>query len=654
MGRAINAILNLKDKFSSALQRTTGNTKKFERQVKKTQNRINKIAKSTVSAFGNIVKASATMAATAGVALTGIGINYASDLDEVQNVVDTTFGKMSKKVDEWSKGALEKFGLNELSAKRYSSTLGALMKSSGVSADKLVEMSTNLTGLAGDMASFYNLEPDVAFDKLRAAISGETEPMKALGVNMSVTNMEAFALTKGIKKQWKAMSQGEQTTLRYQYLMEKTADAQGDFNKTSDSFANQTKLMKENILQLAGSLSKGLLPFLAKMAKKLNDFIKGINVDTVVKNIQSGFEKAKNFISGFIQVLKKLLPIILGVIGGLAAFVIINTVVSMVLALKKAFNAASTATGLLAKANALLNVTFLTNPIFWIALAIGALIAIVIIAYQKCEWFRNIVTGLWEKFKEFASGLLANMIPVLQNLYSWFNEKIIPVIQKMGEILNWLWLNVLAPLGFFIGQVFQMAFVTAFTFIGTTIQNIAVTIGTVIDGLMSIFNGILEFIIGVFTGNWEQAWNGVKEIFFGIWTALGGIVTGILNGMIDGINAVIRGINSMLSFKVPDWIPVIGGKGVNVNIPTIPRFANGTSYFSGGLAQINERGGEIVDLPNGSRVIPADKSKKMLENSNGAIKVDVNIQGNVIGNKEFMEQTGAYVAEKIKIALLNS
>ena len=171
---------------------------------------------------------------------------------------------------------------------------------------------------------------------------------------------------------------------------------------------------------------------------------------------------------------------------------------------------------------------------------------------------------------------------------------------------------------------------------------------------MSIFNGILEFIIGVFTGNWEQAWNGVKEIFFGIWTALGGIVTGILNGMIDGINAVIRGINSMLSFKVPDWIPVIGGKGVNVNIPTIPRFANGTSYFSGGLAQINERGGEIVDLPNGSRVIPADKSKKMLENSNGAIKVDVYIQGNVIGNKEFMEQTGAYVAEKIKIALLNS
>ena len=136
---------------------------------------------------------------------------------------------MSKKINDFAKTTSSKFGISELQAKKYSGTLGAIMKSSGLAGGKLTEMSTGLTGLAGDMASFYNLEPDEAFEKLKSAISGETEPMKALGVNMSVANMEAFALSKGVNKAWKEMSQAEQTTLRYQYLMENTADSQGDW-----------------------------------------------------------------------------------------------------------------------------------------------------------------------------------------------------------------------------------------------------------------------------------------------------------------------------------------------------------------------------------------------------------------------------------------
>ena len=138
-------------------------------------------------------------------------INYASDLQEVQNVVDTVFGKNSV-VDDWSKNTLEAFGLNELSAKRFSGTMGAMLKSSGVSGQAVTDMSMKITELAGDMASFYNLEGEEAFNKLRSGISGETEPLKQLGINMSVANLEAFALSQGIQTAFSEMSQAEQVT----------------------------------------------------------------------------------------------------------------------------------------------------------------------------------------------------------------------------------------------------------------------------------------------------------------------------------------------------------------------------------------------------------------------------------------------------------
>lgn len=186
-------------------------------------------------------------------------VNLASDLEEVQNVVDVTFGSGASAIEDWAKSAGTQFGLTELQAKKFTSTLGAMMKSAGLAGPEIVSMSTDLAGLAADMASFYNLDFDTAFQKIRAGISGETEPLKQLGVNMSVANLEAFALTQGITKSIEAMSQSEQVMLRYQYLMQATADAQGDFARTSDSLANTTRQLETNwtqIKQAVGSILK--------------------------------------------------------------------------------------------------------------------------------------------------------------------------------------------------------------------------------------------------------------------------------------------------------------------------------------------------------------------------------------------------------------
>lgn len=188
------------------------------------------------------------------------GIELASDLTEVQNVVDVTFGDSSGTINNWAKQAATSFGMSELAAKQYTGTLGAMLKSQGITSDSVVQLSTDLVGLAGDMASFYNIDIETAFEKIRSGMSGETEPLKQLGINMSVANMEAYALAEGIEKPWKKMSQQEKTMLRYNYLLEQTADAQGDFARTSDSYANQQRIMELTLQNLSAELGEKLLP----------------------------------------------------------------------------------------------------------------------------------------------------------------------------------------------------------------------------------------------------------------------------------------------------------------------------------------------------------------------------------------------------------
>ena len=230
-----------------------------------------------IKSAGNIAMETitATVTAAAG-AVSGLAvksIDLANDLTEVQNVVDSTFGKNADKINTWAQNASKAYGLSELSAKQYNGTLGAMLKSMGITGESMVKMSTDLTGLAGDMASFYNLDSEVAFEKIRSGISGETEPLKQLGINMSVANLEAFALSKGIDKAYDSMTQAEQATLRYQYIMNATKDAQGDFAKTfGDSLANQLRVAKLNLTDLSGTIGKDLLPMAQKYVSMLSGY----------------------------------------------------------------------------------------------------------------------------------------------------------------------------------------------------------------------------------------------------------------------------------------------------------------------------------------------------------------------------------------------
>lgn len=222
----------------------------------------------------------------------------ASDLQEVQNVVDVTFGEAADKINDFAKDGAKAFGLTELQTKKYTGTLGALFKSMGMGQDEVTDMSVAMAGLVGDMASFYNLDYDEAFEKLRSGISGETEPLKQLGINLSEANLEAFALSEGIKTAYQQMTEAEKATLRYNYIMSVTADAQGDFARTSDGFANQLRTFQNNLDTLKTNIGTTLLPVLSNAMTAINGLFDGSALTGGKTQLQTEIDAAAESLKG--------------------------------------------------------------------------------------------------------------------------------------------------------------------------------------------------------------------------------------------------------------------------------------------------------------------------------------------------------------------
>lgn len=362
INKAMNIVLNSFEAMQDASGRAidTASIQEAREELARASAALDQLEDHTnksTDAFSRLAKAiGLVMIARKALDTIKTGIDYASDLAEVQNVVDVTFGSATEAINSWSKECLAAYGMNEVSAKRYAGTLGAMLKSSGLAGDAIVDMSKDMVGLAGDMASFYNLDLETAFEKIRSGISGETEPLKQLGINMSVANLEAYALSQGITTAYNEMSQAEQVMLRYKYLMSTTADAQGDFARTQDSYANQTRLLSESWLEFTGIMAEQLLPVLTTIVSWLN-------------NIVAFLTENADMVSA--------------VLVGLATTVGILAVAWVVHA---------AAQWLAVAANQALIVSLLSNPILWIALIIGVLVA------AMYRWIQSIggVKNAWE------------------------------------------------------------------------------------------------------------------------------------------------------------------------------------------------------------------------------------------------------------------
>lgn len=274
VGTSTNTVTNAFEKLSRAGTSTMNALKKASSGIVSALQRLTGAGKGVNSlslSLGNLLKTA--IGFNIGYGLLNFGksmFTLGSDVTEVENVVDVAFGGMAQSAYDFASTAQEQFGLSELMALRYSGTMMSVLNASGVAQRDAAEMSTTLTGLAGDLASFYNISQDNAWEKIMSGMAGEIEPLRRLGINMSIANLQSYALSQGITKSWQSMTQAEQVMLRYNYLMQASAQQQGDFARTSMTWANQVRLLQLNIQQLAATIGQGLIAAVLPAVTALN------------------------------------------------------------------------------------------------------------------------------------------------------------------------------------------------------------------------------------------------------------------------------------------------------------------------------------------------------------------------------------------------
>lgn len=312
------------------------NTKDFNKQL----NATSSIARKSFGKLGGILAGALSTAALAtfGKACLDLG----SDLAEVQNVVDVTFPNMNNQVNDFAKNAINQFGLSETVAKRMAGTFGSMSKAFGFSEGRAYDMATALTGLAGDVASFYNLDPTEAYTKLKSVFSGETESLKDLGVVMTQNALDQYALANGYGKTTSAMSEQEKVALRLAFVTDQLSAAGGDFSRTSDSWANKVRVLSLNFDSLKATLGQGFINVLSPLISMLNTVVlklqeaatwftrftsllsKNKKTSTSMGSVSNAAKEVANNISGIGDTAKKAAK----QLGGLANFDELNVLKS--------------------------------------------------------------------------------------------------------------------------------------------------------------------------------------------------------------------------------------------------------------------------------------------------------------------------------------
>lgn len=704
--KVIDTILNLRDNFSKTIENTTKATKQFQRQMKMAENQAKQMRESVSGVFSSTAMKVAGLVGAVGLTeFAKSSLELASNLAEVQNVVDTTFKDGANTINNFAKTTSEQFGISELQAKKYAGTLGAMLKSAGFTGNELTNMSTTLTGLAGDLASFYNLDPDEAFEKLKSGISGETMPLKSLGVDISDTTVGAYALANGFTKTWSSATQAEKELWRYKVIINQTKDAQGDYNKTADSFANALRTLKLNIQTFGASIMSYAIPSFQALFGNMNNFIKSINVKDVMENkVIPAFKEIGKVIDTVKDNMKTIIPIISGVVGGLVGFMVIGKVTSEVRNFLKVIN----------------NISKLTNPFYLLAAGIALFIAGLVNAYNTNDEFRERVNKLLDKVMQFGDYMGDKLPSLLDSLTDVFTNDVQPALDKISDVSVGIfeyiqdnWDSIKTTVELITGAIvaWKLAIiavntwakiVTVTTAVWSTLEMIiwGITNATsaweaaqwLLDvaldanpvGIVCLAIGALIIVVYEIVTHFQdfvdwcyKAWDALTNnpILMFIATILAPWAVALIaivshwNEICDAIKKAYDWLTSWNSTKAED-------KTANVNINTKTTFDNaqqnptgqpapsasdtdygtnavGSKFWKGGATTISEFKPEMAILPSGTKVLTGNETQEALNNK-GSIYIPIVIQGNVIGNEDFANYVGQHVYNQVQLAITNS
>lgn len=296
--KQVELILKLRDETKSSL-------KEISDKMDNLKTKSNE-ASGSISNIGNLLKSSFSNKVIEGILnVTSAVINMSSDMTELENMTNQVFGSLSEDVDEYAKRASGVLGRSVYDMKKYTSEMGAVLKSfDGFDDNQILNMSKTLAELSVDMGSFLNVDDSQTFNALKEAITGETESLKALGIVINDTTMSEYARNAGIKESWQNLDESTQAELRYQAILEKTKFMQGDAARTIDSYSNQMKLLKANLMNLGTTLGDKITPVIASFTKSINKLLSSTNDYLNKKN-------TRDYLKDFVEQSRKANEIVL-------------------------------------------------------------------------------------------------------------------------------------------------------------------------------------------------------------------------------------------------------------------------------------------------------------------------------------------------------
>ena len=548
----------------------------LQREIIETQNKLESLTKEMKN-FGSVgqqqVVAVGEKLSNLGTKLTGIGkkmttyvtlpivagftaaANAASDYDENINKLEVAFGKYANEVRQFTDNALDQFGLSKLAASEAAASFGALAKGMGLSDRKAATLSKELTGLSADLASYFNLSNEDAASALEGIFTGQTQSLKKLGVVMTQVNLEDFARKQG--KVYKEMSEGEKVLLRYEYVLDRTKDAQGDYARTSDGTANSIKTFKSAIQDLGTTFGQEILPIITPVIQKITELIKKI--------------------SALPEPIKKII-----VIGGM--------VVAAIGPILTSVGSLITAVGTLMKLAPALALA--AKP-----LLIGGAIVVGVVAATA------LIIKNWDKIK--AAGIAVGKAvsqgwtAMVNGIKSGVQAFVQFGVNGFNNLRNGA-INVV--------QSMRQGITTAFDNIKSRIRE---TVDSIKNWIIDKFTAAKDGVVNI----WNKVTTALKKPVNAIITMINGLLTGLeamLNWIINGLNKI--------QFNIPEWVPGIGGKRFGINIANVAfgrinYLANGGSIGEGQHAIVGENAPEYLRVQNGRAIVtPLAQNRTNTEN----------------------------------------
>lgn len=594
-----------------------------------------------ISAFGNTAKDSGMFADVMTKACTSANVSI-DTLGESYKYAGAICGTMGYSVQD-ATTALAAMGNQGIKG----STAGNTLKNaiSNLSAptkqtkDAMKELGISITNQDGSMKSLGEVITNVQGSFKGLTKDQQSAYAKALFGKQSMAGMLAVINTS--EKDYNKLSKA---------IKNSGGAAEKASKKQLDNLNGQLTLLKSAVEGAAISIGNKLTPYIKKFTKFVQSLADKFN------NLSS---KQQNAIIKFAGIAAAVGP----------AIMIFGKVVSVVGKVHKTFG---TITRTISNFGGIMGM--LTSPVGIVIAVVAALAAVAIVviknwdkikpALQKVANFLKQVFG--PAFSAVGGFIKKNMMPIIklvmkivkqmQGVFSAVGKVTSKVFSAMAKFVK-KHMKTIQKIISVVTRAITRPFRTAFAIITSVVQAGLKSVSDIINSVKKIFQGIIDFVTGIFTGNWSKAWEGVKSIFSGVFETFANIVKFPFNAVINIINKVIGAINNALGkIKVPKWVPVFGGKKFSFEIPKIPNLSRGTNDWKGGPVQVHERGGEIIDLPKGSRVYPHDQSVKMAKNAVGNdIKVTINKLADTIKvtDEKDIDKMVDIFAEKLKLVFDN-